>query len=430
MQTLPNRLARVGLVLAAVAMLLAPATVAQLQNAQLGTFGTQVKVGDFDYIPLTKRASAAVRVLEADYGMPGDVKDNCLLLLQDNADSGPTRAVAVVAPPPAAQLPPTDVYAKDIRLTPCLDRPIGTAIKDTDVVEQTTPYVQRAVEVRYADVNHDGKFGKGDAVYLTTMTGANRGLAATTGTGAWTLRLTPVGDKAPGTFVFPADLDFIAHKATATGPAPPAGGPAGRTMSLVEREGNGWYIIPASVGFAAQQGIPLNAIRIGIVGVHNAQPAITPAIVQLPDAAPQAGQVYNVTVRYWNNGTGAGAGVLVTKLDGVIADVRLTPVLAPGEGTQAVISLVMPTTGGPVMLQVGDSKVTLDVEGGTARVASLASPSTADLEDRIAQLEALLAERKAPQDAQASVQGAPSLAPLVVLGVLGFALVVLRRRAA
>ncbi|HVE53348.1 MAG TPA: hypothetical protein VNB23_08180, partial [Ramlibacter sp.] len=43
-------------------------------------FGTQVRPGDSDYVPVTNRASLVVRVNEADLGQPGVVADNCLLL--------------------------------------------------------------------------------------------------------------------------------------------------------------------------------------------------------------------------------------------------------------------------------------------------------------------------------------------------------------
>lgn len=412
---------------AAAAMLLAaslaaPFASAQTINNQLGAFGTQVKVGDFDYIPLTKRASFAVRALEADFGRPGEIGDNCILLLMDNTDSGAVRAVAIGAV--------TDVYTKDIRLTPCQGKPIGTAIADTDVIEQRQPYLQRAVEVRYFDVNNDGKFGRGDNVYLTTQTGANRGIAASTATGAWTIRLTPIGDKAPGTFVFPGDADFPVARATATGPTAPVGSPVpqARSMSLVEREGNGWYIIPAAVGFAAQQAIPVNSIRIGIVGAYNQQPLINPSTITLPDTLPAAGETMKITVKFSNDGTGAGVGLLVTKVDGQIVDARLTPLLAPNEGSQVVIPVPLPEHGGRILLSVGDSKVNLDIEGPAKSTTSLAPASAdADLEARVAQLERDLADAQVER-AAASATGIPAVTPLATMGLLGLAVLALRRR--
>lgn len=419
---------RVVAIAAAIALLAAtlgaPFAAAQTLNNQLGAFGTQVKVGDFDYIPLTKRASFAVRAMEADFGMPGEIGDNCILLLMDNTDSGAVRAVAIGAV--------TDVYTKDIRLTPCQGKPIGTAITDTDIVEQRQPYVQRAVEVRYFDVNNDGKFGRGDSVYLTTQTGANRGVAASTATGTWTIRLTQVGDKAPGTFVFLGDADYPVVRASATGPSVPAGTlPQARSMSLVEREGNGWYIIPAAVGFAAQQAIPVNSIRIGIVGAFNQQPLVNPSTITLPETIPVAGETMKITVRFSNDGTGAGVGLLVTKVDGQIVDARLTPVLAPSEGSQAIIPVPLPEHGGRILLSVGDSKVHLDVEG-PAKTTSFA-PATAtssDLETRIAELERQLADRESVEKAQANASGIPSLTPTITMLALAGLVLVLRRRTA
>src|SRR5688572_8401445 len=89
------------------ATIVAPLAMSQVQNAQLGNFGTRVKVGDFDYLPLTKRASTAIRVMEWDAGTTGDVTDNCMVLMMDNTDGGALRPV--VALPAAGTL-----YTKDI----------------------------------------------------------------------------------------------------------------------------------------------------------------------------------------------------------------------------------------------------------------------------------------------------------------------------
>jgi hypothetical protein len=413
------RALRVALAVAAVAVLLVPGTLAQVQNAQLGNFGTRVKVGDFDYLPLTKRLSTAIRVAEWDAGMPGDVRDNCLLLMMDNTDAGPARPVPVALPAPAV------VYSMDIRLTPCQGKGVGTPVTDTDVAEQTAAYVQRAVEVRYGDANNNGKYDRSDPLFLTTMTGAGRGLAGTTGTGSWTIRLTSFGSLEPGTLVTQAHGDFLAYRTMAAGAA--AGSPAARTWSLVEREGNGWYFIPASAGFAAQQAIPVNSLRIGLVGFGSQQPLVAVSSLGLPEEAPQAGESYKVTVNYSNDGTGSGAGLLVTKVDGAIVDARMTPVFGPGEGGQAIVAVPMPDHGGPIVLAIGDSKVRLDVEGPAPAAGD------ADLEARIAHLEGLLASASAstsPSSAKAASVGAAGPMPLTLLALAVLAALVMRRRLA
>ena len=158
------------------ATIVAPLALAQsIGNAQLGGFGTRVKVGDIDYLPLTKRASAAIRVMEADLGTPTLVTDNCILLMNDNTDFGPARAVAVGSAQP--------VYIRDIRLVPCQGKAIGTGIVDTDVIERGASFIERAVEVRYGDANGNNKYDRTDPLFLTTMTGTARGLVATTAVG-------------------------------------------------------------------------------------------------------------------------------------------------------------------------------------------------------------------------------------------------------
>jgi MYXO-CTERM domain-containing protein len=413
----PLRARRILLALAAVAILLVPATVAQVQNAQLGAFGTRVKVGDFDYLPLTKRASASIRVAEWDAGIPGDVRDNCILLMMDNTDGGPARAVPGALPAAAT------VYTKDIRLTPCQGKGIGTPVADTDIVEQTAAYVERAVEVRYGDANGNGKYDRNDPLYIGTLVGG-RGLAASTATGAWTVRLTPVGPLEAGTFVTRENADFLAYRTIAAGAA--AGSPAARTWSLVEREGNGWYLIPASAGFAAQQAIPVNSLRIGLVGSGNQQPLVAVSSVSLPAEPPQAGESYKVVAKYSNDGTGSGAGLLVTKVDDAIVDARMTPVLGPGEVGQVLIAVPMPAHGGPIVLAIGDSKVRLDVEGPQPAAGQ------ADLAARVAQLEARLASPSPSPatEAKAASVGADGPLPLTVLALLVLGAIGLRRRSA
>lgn len=423
-----------------IASALVPAATAQIQNAQLGNFGTRVKVGDVDYLPLTKRASSAIRVMEWDAGIVGDVRDNCILLMMDNTDGGPARAVPGALP--AAQV----VYTKDIRMNPCDGKAIGTAVADADTEAivgatlATTPFVETAVEVRYGDLNGNGKYDRADPLYLTTMTGAVRGLPASTGPGAWSIRLTPINGFQPGSFVVEGDSDFHAYRLIATGYAVAGGTPTARTWSLVEREGNGWYFIPAAPAgapfSAAQQPIPVNSLRIGIVGLNSQQPLVNPSAIALPEAAPAAGATYKIAVKFSNDGTGSGAGLLVTKLDGTIVDARMTPILAPQEVGQAIIPVPLPAHGGRMLLQIGETKLNLDVEGPAASpTLSLegAAPSTLALDARIAALEAQLAALQAddesPVDARASTNGIPSLAPSLVLAVLAAVLLVLRRRA-
>ena len=73
------------------------------------------------------------------------------------------------------------------------------------------------------------------------------------------------------------DADFVSYRFTAAGAA--AGAPAARTWSLAEREGNGWYFVPAApAGLAAQAAIPVNSLRIGLVGVSGQQPIVIPGI--------------------------------------------------------------------------------------------------------------------------------------------------------
>ena len=239
-----------------------------------------------------------------------------------------------------------------------------------------------------------------------------------------------------GSFVMLGDKDYVTYNTLATGYTIVGGTlPAARTWSLVEREGNGWYFIPNSVAgapfSAAQQPIPANSLRVGLAGTGTPQPAVVPSTVTLPAGSPQAGETYKITVKFSNDGAGVGPGLLVTKLDGVIVDARLTPMLAPGETGQVIIPVPLPEHGGEMMLAVGDSKVRLDVHG-PAKAASLAAVDTSGLETRIAELERQLAERDARVDAAEAdiANGVPGLAPTMAVATLLGCVLLLRRRAA
>jgi hypothetical protein len=404
-------------------LLLCLPALGQVQNAQLGGFGTQVKVGDPDYLPLTKRASVAVRAMDADLGIPSQVTDNCVLLIGDNGDGGAARPSLVGLP--------QAVNNKDIRLTPCFGQAVGTPIRDADL-EQTSAFVERAVEVRYGDADGNGKFGKNDAVFLTTKTGASRGLAASTAPGAWTLRITPSAGFPAGSFVYPGDADFVQFGALATGATPPAGSPAARTFSLAEREGNGWYVLAAAVGYAAQQAIPVNSVRIGLVGVGTLQPDVKPVAVAVldPDGL-EAGKPFAVSVTVANAGTSTGQGLLVTRLGSTLVDARLTPVLGVGETTTLVITVPAQPAGGSFPLEVNDAFQIVHLAGAAAgpdeisalRAEVQALRQQVDASDSAAA--AAPAAGVAPAAVHVERQGAPGV-PLAAL-LVGLALAVAAR---
>lgn len=442
-----------GLSIAVLAIAIATAS---LTTAQVGTFGSQTRMGDTDYAPVAKSNARQAYFYEAELGDPMDVRDNCVYIrVETNA----------VAPATGSTRDPV-TNRKDIRANDCFGKKAGTHFDDSQANERVGTWTFRPTSIQYADVNGNGKYDRGDYVYAVTdptvpNVGANdpqnnaaefpEGLTPTTMAGMWSLRLTPAGSYPAGTFAMPSDTDMMQFRLVAKK----------EPFVIVEREDRVWYLAPglalqnadATVLDADADGIlevgdlaarldrrivrsddiPANAIRLAQTGVVQVQPAVQVSSISLPATAPVAGEVYKVGVAYSNEGGAAGAGLLLTKLGSTIVDARLTPVLGIGEKATALIPVPMPEHGGRVVLLVGDYKVNLDVEGPAAADAVGGSAeSTADLEARIAALEALLADQQGASPATASVSsvGAPSPAPVVLLGALVGVVLLLRRRAA
>ncbi|MEA3203143.1 MAG: hypothetical protein QOI63_818, partial [Thermoplasmata archaeon] len=208
---------------------------APLAAAQVGTFGSQVKVGDLDFLPVTKKASFMPAVYWIDGQGAGSAKDLCVLVSQNiykNVESPPTggatgtgnpaSSIAGVDTPPATYLP----SAKDIRLTGCGNNVAGSLVSAQDAFG--VPYALATASIgsgpvahsaqvtfQYYDANGNNKYDTGDTAYLVNnpanagLTGGAvlKGLVSNLAAGAWTVRLTPYGALPAGAPVIPSDLD-------------------------------------------------------------------------------------------------------------------------------------------------------------------------------------------------------------------------------
>lgn len=398
LSTLANRAIPLALILT---------LVLPVATAQVGTFGSQVKLGDLDYVPQTKAASIAISVNEADLGTPGSAIDNCILL-----DTASTAAAG-------AQL-------KDVRLTACLGKAAGTLIEDADTIERGNAYPRvPAAVLRYVDINANAKYDKGDYVYLTT---AASGLVATRATGTWTIRVTPVLTYAAATFVKADDSDVSQFGASA----------AALTMSVAEREDKGWYFINNAVGYAKNSLIPANSLRVG--GPVAGQPDVRPskADVVTPDLV--TGRPFQVSVEVINNGLESGSGLVIAKLDDVVVSVTPTVELSSKETSTLVLTIGGPKDPGPKALKVGDLFQVITFVPAEPLQATGPVVSTEDLLNKISELEARLAlleteattkeveiaqvEPVVAQNKKAPMPDAVFLFALVIFGMF-----ILRRRA-
>jgi hypothetical protein len=230
------------LAVAAVALLAlaVPATVAQSSAG----YGTQIKVGDSDFIPVTGAASIAPVFHHIDFGVVGDVNDDCTYL-------DPLAGVAVAN--------------FNIRVTPCQGKAAGTLVSDADTVEKTgAPLTTPALALVFADVNNNGRYDSGDYVYATTAGGP--AIVASTGPAAFTIRITAAGGKAAGTYVFAGDSDFTSYgaatKAFVAGPSL-AWFDADLSAAGAFTTGDSPYLVPVAAGLAAGSLFPLNSVRLG-----------------------------------------------------------------------------------------------------------------------------------------------------------------------
>ena len=312
---------------------LAPA--ANAQSSTLG-FGTQVKLGDVDFVP-TANAIAAVayaagtQVKQIDFGITGQVTDNCFYL-----DRGAVDGTAILL---------TAVRNFDIRLTPCQGKAAGTLVGDSDTVEKSTASAGAGdANVNYADVNNNGRYDMGDYVYVTT--GGATTLTSSTGLAAWTLRLSAAGSKAAGTLLFAGDADQTAYGAAVVNLAA-ATFPyfdADNTATLTT--GDAAYVSPVAValnGLIRQYSVRL----VGGSGAFGTQAklgdadfvATANAIASVAYAAgTQIKQIdFGITGQvtdncfYLDRGAVDGTAILLTAVRNF--DIRLTPCQGKAAGT-------------------------------------------------------------------------------------------------
>jgi hypothetical protein len=446
-------------------------------SAQVGTYGTQVKVGDTDFTPLVKSNAVRLSVVEIDLGVQGDVRDNCLFL-----DAATTVGTLQV---------------KDLRLVPCGDKPAGTAHADADVVERLAPVagVYRGAFVTglpagadvvvdpaagatlfawTADVNGNAKYDKGDPVYLSTD--GTLPVAASTATGAWTLRLTPALDAPAGSLVFLGDRDHVLYGAqlrpvtsglSGINGCPGLGSSTNTLaltaqqmctgLTLVEREDKGWYLVPSATpastittswaGLTANTGydatnevwnlffnaavlrngeIPVNSIRVGLAGTVALQPRVVVTGADLPIGTVRADEEFAITVRYHNTGNAAGQGVVMTRMDGIVVHAFMTPILAPGQAGEARIKVHALEAGNP-KVEVGEWSSFLPVEAAPVDGMSLVVPAPAQAQQaRVGTVTPVAAEAAAPGSG-GPLPAVPGALEVAVLAA-GLALAMLARR--
>lgn len=320
--------------------------------ASAGYYGSPLQSGDVDFFPTATATSKAISINEADFGVAGQASDNCILL-----DTGAALAAGA--------------QNNDIRLTPCFSKAAGTKIADADSAEKANAYPNvAAANVQYADLKGNGKYDAGDYVYLTTQPAP--GLAATGATGMWTIRLTPVGNLAAGTFVRTGDPDWSTWSVSAV--ALPA-------YSYVPRDDSQTFLVPvAAAGIAKYGPIPAGSVKLldsqSVVTIDATDFTVTPA-------SPTEGQPFVVSAVVKNTGKVGGIGLLTTTLSGAVVDSRGTPPIAAGKNVTMAISLFAATKGVAV-LKVGtfSKNVTILENPLQAQIAQLTTRLT-ELEEAL-----------------------------------------------
>ncbi len=167
----------------------------------------------------------------------------------------------------------------DLRLTPCLGHAPGTEIQSSDTIELQATYPQAhgatPESVLYADLDANGRYSPGDSVYLTSQTGP--GLMPTTGTAAWTVRLTSVDGFPAGSLVRAGDADLAAFGPSAQPWAAASLGWLDADNSVTYTPGDIAFLMPVAPGTSAGTQPPVGSIR-----VSGATPASTSSPTQAP----------------------------------------------------------------------------------------------------------------------------------------------------
>jgi hypothetical protein len=408
-----------------------------------GVAGTQVLIGESDWLIPAKGSSRPFLVVYSDQGVVGDPRDDCAIL-RTTASSSPGNAVYTAS----GTVP---ILNKDIRLTACRGLPAGTLITDADVTDKAATWTfDTDLHAVYGDVNSDGKYGKGDYLYLTTKTttataqNAADGMAATTDATSWTVRLTPAGDLPSMSFVRLGDADLASYK-TAAQLVYPVDAANTLDAGVIQEKEDGqwvWAMHVSTTGVAAPlsttmlaKGIipPLDSVRLNTI--TPAVPDIRVTNINIATPEIQAGSKFTVIADLTNAGKLAGIGLVLSRLDGQIVDARATPLLGAGEKGSMLLTLTADQPG-TQNLAVNDLFAVIEVTGEATSGGMADSASVAQLEAKIAALEARLASLESTASTDSSgiqVQGAaqnarsPGVEPLALLVILG-ALVYVRRR--
>jgi hypothetical protein len=119
----------------------------------------------------------------------------------------------------------------------------------------------------------------------------------------------------------------------------------------------------------------------------------------------------------------------MTRLDGRVVDVRMTPRLSPGEATKILVTLPGPLRGGVQQLEVNDVVSAISVKGasGSSAASAAGSGDLAALQSQLAELQGKVAALQAGGSV-VKTQGAPGMAPLALLASLVLVAFAVRRR--
>ncbi|MEA3143840.1 MAG: hypothetical protein QOG31_1164, partial [Thermoplasmata archaeon] len=149
----------------------------------------------------------------------------------------------------------------DLRASECQGKAAGTLLQDSDTVELTAAATNPALSLAYADLNANGRYDPGDAVYLDTDPAP--GLTPSTSPTAFTLRVLAAAGHPAGTYVRAGDSDLVAYGASAATFATASLAWTDPDASATFTAGDVAYILPnVAPGYAAGGLVPQSAIRV------------------------------------------------------------------------------------------------------------------------------------------------------------------------
>lgn len=346
-------------------------------------FGSFVSKADFEYTP-TAEAVTSVQLcfIDTDGSSAYEPSEPLILHFEDNCDR----------------------VAYEDRCLICLDdHAPGHEIEIQDRAYDRDLRTPADHAIRFTDRGGEGEVSDETPVYVDLFHVDQEKVHV------GDVRLTGFGNHSPVSIVQPGDGDLAWPLSEIAGDETKF-----EQDDVVYEAGEGIYVntdeeaIPDTDSFVEETDVRLNA------GVPepwaSSNPAAEPANVTVTSldapAEVTAGSPLRISIGVANTGSGSGSHLVETRIDGTVVDARGTPVLASGEATRLVATLVAPEEPEQITLRAGGASASLNVTPPSTSAVDV-EEDVARLQERVVQLEERL-QTGSPDGANLSSNAAGS----------------------